>query len=384
MSEKRKKIIIIKKKMKPAAENLLQTNKEDKEDTEDKEDKEIEEPEQTKKSLLGQFYTKNYGYIFDGFKLPDGIKNIIEPFAGSGDLLNFVDKNYYNIESYDIDPQKEFIEQRDTILDPPDYNDKFIITNPPFLARNKCKDKTLFDKYGVNDLYKCFLKILVDNKCLGGIMILPLNFWCSIRKMDIGLRKMFLNTYQIEKLNIFEERVFEDTSYSICSFMFKRRYNDSNTFNALIFPYRKEYQFKLNDTNNYMIGGDIYSLPQDHKLKITRLIENDIPNTNILLKCIDDSKDSKICLKIVDDEDLKYDCTPNKSERSYATLCIEPSINLEKQKKIVEEFNKFIEDKRTKFHSLFLTNYRESNDIARKRISFDLTYKIVNYLISQT
>lgn len=362
MSEKRKKIIIIKKKMK---ENL-------------------EKKEQTKKSLLGQFYTKNFGYIFEGFKVFDNVKNIIEPFAGSGDLLNFVDKNYYNVESYDIDPKKDYIEERDTLLNPPEYKDKFVITNPPFLARNKCKDKTLFDKYGVNDLYKCFIKVLVNNKCLGGIIILPLNFWCSIRKMDIKLREMFLGVYQIEKLNIFEEKVFDDTTYSICSFLFKRRYNQSNMFKAWIFPSRKEYKFKLSDLNNYMIGGELYLLPQNHEIKITRLIKDDIPNTNILLKCIDDSKESKICLKIVDDETLKYDCTPNKSERSYATLCIEPSIDLERQKKLVLDFNKYLEENREKYHSFFLSNYRESTDIPRKRISFDLAYKIVNYLLSQS
>ena len=218
MSDKRRKFIIIKKKMKKN------------QDTENPEKK-----EQTKKSLLGQFYTKNFSYIFEGFKVFDGIKNIIEPFAGSGDLLNFVDRDYYNIECYDIDPKKDYIEERDTLLNPPDYKDKFVITNPPFLARNKCKDKTLFDKYGVNDLYKCFIKELVNNKCLGGIIILPLNFWCSIRKMDIKLREMFLSVYQIEKLNIFEEKVFDDTTYSICPFLFKRRYNQSNIFKALIF-----------------------------------------------------------------------------------------------------------------------------------------------------
>ena len=38
---------------------------------------------------------------------------------------------------------------------------------------------------------------------------------------------------------------------------------------------------------------------------------------------------------------------------------------------------------REKYHSLFLTNYRESNTIARKRISFNLAYEIVNYLLSE-
>jgi hypothetical protein len=36
-----------------------------------------------------------------------------------------------------------------------------------------------------------------------------------------------------------------------------------------------------------------------------------------------------------------------------------------------------------KYNSLFLTNYRESKKIARKRISFDLAYKIVGMLLKK-
>ena len=42
---------------------------------------------------------------------------------------------------------------------------------------------------------------------------------------------------------------------------------------------------------------------------------------------------------------------------------------------------KILEDYREKYHSLFLSNYRESKDICRKRISFDLVSTIVGYLL---
>ena len=61
---------------------------------------------------------------------------------------------------YDIEPKKDGIVKKDTLLNPPDYQGKFVITNPPYLARNKCADKTLFDKYQTNDLYKCFIKVI--------------------------------------------------------------------------------------------------------------------------------------------------------------------------------------------------------------------------------
>ena len=44
------------------------------------------------KKKLGQFYTTNQEYILNGFKIPNKILNIIEPFAGNGDLKNFIDK----------------------------------------------------------------------------------------------------------------------------------------------------------------------------------------------------------------------------------------------------------------------------------------------------
>lgn len=85
----------------------------------------------------------------------------------------------------------------DTIKNPPKYKDGFIITNPPYLSRNKSDNKEMFDKYDVNDLYKCHIKDLLTNHPIGGIIIIPLNFFCSIRQMDIELRKKFLNTYKI-------------------------------------------------------------------------------------------------------------------------------------------------------------------------------------------
>jgi hypothetical protein len=92
-----------------------------------------------KKQTLGQFYTTNQEYILQGIKIPKNIKNIIEPFADNGDLINFIKKDdkKYNIECYDIEPKKDFIVKRDTINNPPCYNNKYLITNPPYLARNK-------------------------------------------------------------------------------------------------------------------------------------------------------------------------------------------------------------------------------------------------------
>jgi len=298
------------------------------------------------KKELGQFFTTNYKYILQNLSIPDNIINIIEPFTGNGDLINFLDKNKYKLECYDIEPKHNYIQKRDTLLNPPDYNNKFVLTNPPYLARNKCNNKNIFDKYDCNDLYKCFIKEIITNKCLGGIIIIPLNFWSSIRIQDIELRKNFLEVYNIVHLNIFEEQVFDDTSYTVCSFQFTPKQNIINNINISIYPSKKTIKTELNDNNNYIIGGNIYKLKVNNKYNITRLTSKNksLQNTNILVKCIDDNSNSKLGLSYVNDEDIFIDETPKLSARTYATLVITPQITEEQQKFVVAEFNKYMDE----------------------------------------
>ena len=70
---------------------------------------------------IGQFYTNNYDYIFQGLSIPPGEK-YIEPFADNGDLVEFIKSKTGKesvIESYDIEPQKDYIMKRDTFLNSP-------------------------------------------------------------------------------------------------------------------------------------------------------------------------------------------------------------------------------------------------------------------------
>ena len=345
------------------------------------------------KQNLGQFMTSNYDYILQNFNIPSTITNIIEPFAGCGDLLKFIkdcDLTKYNIECYDIEPQKDFILKKDTIFDPPSYHNKFIITNPPFLAKNKSSNKTLYDKYGVSDLYKCFIKEITmnsTNNACGVIIILPLNFWSSIQKNDILLRKDFLDKYRIIHLNIFQEKVFVDTTYTICSFQFelkKENYDVINNIHISFYPSGIESDFIFDESNNYTYGGEIYNLKKSDNYRIVRLTSKNkyFKNNNFLIKCIDDDQYNKINLSLVSDEKVYIDETPNLSSRSYASVVITPEITMEKQKMVVEKFNKILNDYRTKYYSLFLTNYRESkNNFARKRISFDFAYTLIHHVL---
>lgn len=351
------------------------------------------------KQEKGQFMTTNYEYILQGLHIPENVNHIIEPFCGKCDLLNFIKIEIKNIELYDIESQttNEKVIIRDTILHPPSFNNKFVLTNPPYLARNKCKNKEIFDRYDVNDLYKAFIKILINDVADGGIIILPLNFWSSIRKCDILLRKYFLQSYTVNRINVFEEKVFDDTTYAICSFLFHKKEvsimnieaDDKGGIPIIFFPSKKSIIVNINKINNYTIGGEIYNLKQKkNEYHITRITNKNINNegiTNIFVKCIDNNGEDKLGLSFIDDKDIYIDNTPNFSARSFASLIIASTsgkiINKGDQKKIILFVNEIINDYRNKYNSLFLCNYRENKDIARKRISFDLVYNLVGYVL---
>ena len=318
-------------------------------------------------------------------KIQEDATLCIEPFVGNGDMLKFINEfPNKTVEYYDIDPKIPGTIKRDTIRDPPEYKNKFVLTNPPYLARNKSSDKYLYDLYKCNDLYKCFLITLINDKCKGGIIIIPLNFLSSIRKADADLRRRFLEVYDIQHVNIFEESVFDDTSYAVCAIMFTSDKSDDSAFVSTVYPSRKKITLYLNKDNNYTIGGELYAL-SGSSFKVSRATAKTDINTisNILLKCIDDNKDRLLGVSMVSDDvaESYIDTTPKLSSRSYATVVIEPAITLDKQKKLVNKFNDFINHKRYQYNSLFLPQYRNSNTVARKRISFSLSFSILSYLL---
>ena len=104
----------------------------------------------------------------------------------------------------------------------------------------------------------------------------------------------------------------------------------------------------------------------------TKMTKNKHYMTNILLKCIDDSIDSQLGFSVVNNDRIYIDETENLTARSYASLMINKQLSIAEQEDLVKRMNLFILERRKEYNSLFLTNYRESNTIARKRISFDL------------
>ena len=356
---------------------------------------EIAASQKTKKSR-GQFYTTNANYIMSGMPLPPNngtVSCIIEPFAGQGDLLDWITATGIQIpvQSYDIDPKRTGIQQRDTLRNPPNYDRAWIITNPPYLARNKATDKTIYDQYNTNDLYKAFiLTICQQNNCAGGILLIPAGFFFSPRDIDIRCRQAFLSRFKITKIKYFEETVFADTTTTIIAMAFEKSPVELVEQSVLWErrPSGEQKVFTLAARDNWIIGGQIYGLPVPDGISIRRFVAGETTirqgeqQTFITLTALDSgtAEGGRISLNYSAGQIYQAkDCS-----RTYATVIISGRTLSElEQKEMCRQFNEFIEARRSETWSLFLPQYRESKEYARKRMPFELAYQVLLYIIGR-
>jgi len=365
------------------------------------------------KKQLGQFFTRNSDDILNGLEKYIKDRTIVDPFAGDGDLILWAKKyGVKKINGYDID--KNYINgidifYHDSIENPQKYN--FVLTNPPYLHKNKATKK-IKDKYftGQNsrfeDLYQVSINSILNSE--EGILIVPLNF-LSAENSD-RIRRIFFEKFKIIHLNIFEEQVFEDTTYNVVSFYYKKKSKEfkKNLINSFIFPSNKKTRLILDERYGWQLGGEfrakinpmknllgIYRATEDllhdgnekvelafnhikdkKNFYISKHIKDLLEKNIILLRAIDNKNGKKIQL-----EDIReygpIALIGKKTSRNMAYLLFKKKLSLKEQEKLIKYFNDYLDRERKRHFSLFLTNFRDNG---RKRISFDFVYKFINYL----
>ncbi|MDR0803961.1 MAG: Eco57I restriction-modification methylase domain-containing protein [Rickettsiales bacterium] len=361
-----------------------------------------------KKQQFGQFFTRNTDYILSGLESFVVNKNITDPFAGGGDLLDWAQKNGAgSILGFDIDDALvcESIKKNDSLQNPQKY--EFVLTNPPYLYQNKMSDNAILKNSKHTDLYQLSLEKIMDSE--EGIVIVPINFLSAENSKYI--RQIFLDKFEIIKANYFTEQVFDDTTYNVIAFHYRKKseFSAQMKIDFTIYPSKMKKHIRVFRNHNWQIGGDFLALinKYENKLKIYRLEEDDlrignypitaaynhldtirefrvdettwniIKNNIVVLKAIDTgTDDGKICL-----EDIRkygYDALVSiKTSRNQINLVFPSFVSVAEQEELIKLFNRELEEKRQEYNSLFMTNYRDKD---RKRISFNFAYNFLNYL----
>jgi hypothetical protein len=344
------------------------------------------------KKLTGSFYSTNseelFEIVFEDFLkfYNNNPKIICEPCCGDGDIVNFLkSKNIYNIECFDIiNNIVPNVKIQDTILNSPDYDNKYIITNPPYLSKNKMPKnfKTKYENFtDWSDLYELYIKELIKSNCNGGILILPSNFIFSYRS---DLRKQFIQKYKINILKIFEKQIFNDTTQTVVVFDFFNRKlleeKQKNNFIINTYLITKEktenFNIEISKNNNYSYGSELYNLKYKSNLKLSRYIKDDLEENKMFLTNIEITTLDPNMKAYYVDNPVKNKIT----DRTRITIISSEKLEENQQKYIIKKFNEKLLKYRIKYHSLFMSSFRE---FSRKRLNFDLIYTFLKNIINK-
>ena len=135
-------------------------------------------------------------------------------------------------------------------------------------------------------------------------------------------------------------------------------------------------------TEDYLKSGEyeielaLQDIKDKRLFKISKDFKNSLENNIIFLRAIDSKNGKKIQLEDIRKYDIKGLVGKNTS-RNLAHLIFKKEVSLKEQEDLMKRFNKELNKNRSQYFSFFLTNFRDNN---RKRMSFDMAYKLLNYI----
>ncbi|RHZ36117.1 Eco57I restriction-modification methylase domain-containing protein [endosymbiont GvMRE of Glomus versiforme] len=311
----------------------------------------------SEKIRLGCFYTIQNIFSYPHFQewfnqaLKESNNLVLEPFAGSNNLIKMLQDEGYNFDfvAYDVNPACFEVKKRDTIKDfPRGY--KLIITNPPYLAKNSaCRKKIDFLATKYDDLYKLCLEIMLKNCAYVGAII-PASFINA---------DLFLD--RLHSYTLLSSQMFNDTENPVC---------------LALFSPQKSSSVYLYENDKYV--GELYSLKKQLAKILTftpRNLEikfND-QNGNIGLCAIDNTRVPSIAFidaQLVPKKKIKV------SSRHLTRISVKEKVSLDLLNSKLAQIRKITND-------FLLTPFRglRKDGKFRRRLDFQLARKIIEACI---
>lgn len=312
---------------------------------------------QNHKQKHGQFFTKNANQLLARFAHYLDNKNVIDPFCGDWDLLNFaIENEALSVEGFDLEPKKENTEKRDSILNPPDFRNKFLLTNPPYLCSNKNKDKSAYDKWGYNDLYKCHIASFVG-QLDEGILILPSNF---LSESSSKTRDLFFSHYTIVDCDYYYYSVFPGVTTGITVFYFKKDNSGNKSFPCKIHYSPTEIVETTVDISReygWLYGKHFFDFINDMDKPVKKWTGKEKGYlSNVVIGLLDKGKWKQGFSINLEDPIV---CSDTTFTTYQMVLDVELPISIQEQ--VVELANDKMQYFRNLYHGLFLSNFMGAN-----------------------
>jgi hypothetical protein len=329
--------------------------------------------QQDKKQRLGSYYTTRADLLLEGYEhLPTG-RRVVDPFAGNWDLLNWALRHGAgSVSAYDILPHNSETTKNDSLLNPPDYSGALVLTNPPYLNANKCRNdsKEPYYLWGQDDYYKCHLASLASRNCEEAIIIVPTNFFCESR---VRIRTRLFQTHYIESAKYWEEPVFDDATTGVAVVHLVRGGRQEQRFQMRLLPSGACIDVCLKQQNGYLHGDDFFDYIGS--CSEIRVLKTDVgmppPNTRLVVGLLDwGARPFGLSLSLEND----IYCQPL-SFTTYQLTLPDHELSLDQQRQVADLFQRRLQMFRAQYHGMFLANYMG----ARQKI---LSRSFVNRLLA--
>lgn len=324
----------------------------------------------------GIFYTTKNVFkdneVFKGFMDKNNLwkETILEPFAGSNNLITFLKEEYKilkhtfpNTFSYDLYPTNKEVLYNDSIKNWNYENFNLVITNPPYLAKySKNKQDCDFDDFDefkdFDDLYKVSLDVCLKNVPYV-IAIIPATLITSNRKNDVSLLK------RLDVFQFLPKQNFHDTDCPVALAYFVKQEKEKIDF--LIY---NNNEFISSYKNLVSKQEDILKKQNDYKITF-----ND-KYGNLGVICADNTKDLSN-IKFIEGSLI----TDNKSSNRYKVKIQVDGLKITKE--VIENLNKKIACLRRNHCDYLQATFKgiiKPLKIYRRRFDFKLIKKIINSL----
>jgi hypothetical protein len=303
-----------------------------------------------KKRINGQYFTEYNPFRSEGFNEWSQNCNfsrntILEPFAGSNNLIQMLQEMHLcsSFASFDIEPQNEYVQYRNTLADFPKEFD-ICITNPPYLAQNSAKRRGLhYPETKYDDLYKFALDRCLENCDYVGAII-PASFLNS---------KLFRN--RLSHYILLNNKMFSETEHPVCLALFNKESTDVTIYEGQNYlGILSEFEAKL---------------PQNKNNIEMRFNEK---NGNLGLIAIDNTIEPSI--RFCKGSEISSN-NISISSRSITRILIDADID-----KVIKKLNDRLISLREETFDLFLTPFKglRKDNRYRRRLDYALARCIIN------
>ena len=301
-----------------------------------------------------------------------------DPFAGDGHLLKIAKKFDFKLIGCDIDSDiciNNKWNQNDSLRNLDAHKDTFILTNPPYLAKNSAKRLgsemvSYFSRDVLENQSDSEYKILDDLFKIAitkGIDSYEDSIWIVPESGIQDLEKLPQWKNNLHSVTILEKNPFGDTEHPVCVMIFSRSNPKHEVWkNDVKLGYWTElYEMHQNFTQNVA-----KHLPMKFNDKFGNLGFRAVDGTRE-----DGSMKIKFCLA----DDLGYPRESIKISSRHLTY-ISVDLTDEELSNVISIANELIDDYRAMTHDVFLTAFMGNNKqgARRRRLDYKLARVIFN------